>query len=67
MSQIQGSPASATMNGTVRRFLEMADEATRTRTRLICCLAGGDRYIFGVRLRPDGSIAKVDHPPETDG
>jgi hypothetical protein len=57
------------MNGAVRRFLEMADDATRARTRVIYCLEprGVDTYIFGVRLRPDGSFAEVDDPPETDG
>jgi hypothetical protein len=57
------------MNGAVHRFLEMADDATRARTRVIYCLEppGADTYIFGVRLRPDGSFAEVDDPPETDG
>ena len=69
MSQIQGWPAAATMNGAVRHFLEMADDATRARTRVIYCLEppGADTYTFGVRLRPDGSFAEVDDPPETDG
>ena len=52
-----------------RRFLEMADDATRARTRVIYCLEppGADTYIFGVRLRPDGSFDEGDDPPETDG
>ena len=69
MSQIQGWPGAATMNGAVRRFPEMADDATRARTRAIYCLEppGAVTYIFGGRLRPDGSFAEVDDPPETDG
>ena len=37
--------------------------------RVIYCLEppGADTYIFGVRLRPDGSFDEGDDPPETDG
>lgn len=35
MAQLQGWPVAAMMNGAVRRFLEMADEKTRVRTRVI--------------------------------
>jgi len=66
MAQLHGWPVAAMMNGAVRRFLEMADEETRVRTRVIFSSEppGGGTYIFNVRLRADGSFAEVDDPEE---
>lgn len=72
-AELQGWPAAAgaaLMNGAVRRFFEMANDDIRARTQVVYNPdkngTGSGVKFFNIRIRPDGSFAKVDDPPELD-